>query len=438
MALQEKIKSLLGHNITKGALGTFVLNVMNQALLFSILILLARMMSPEDFGLYSVILSVMVLLALPFTGGFLTFIIRHISKYSAAGDAARLKGVLNFSMLWVFGGAIVLSNIVFFLAPFIWQENAEFYQLGASFIFFNAMLLFYGAYFRGFRHVIIGRFFEFFMQPFLLIVMLAALFVSGYNASLQSILSFHIFSIVAAVVLFIIFSLFRAKPLKVKATYDVKIWIRSAVPFILAVGLVIANMHIDIVMVGALASEEEAGLYRVASRVAAFVPFFLFALNNALAPRISGLYTQGKTEQLQHILTLSSRIVFALTMPVALCLLIFPAEILDLIFGSIYGVAATTLIILVFANLFNVMMGQVGQVMALTGYEKETAYTVLIALIINVTLNYILVPTMGIEGAAIATATSIIIWNMALSYLTVKKTGLHCTALGPIGKRTTK
>jgi len=436
MALKEKIKSLLGHNITKGAIGTFALNVVNQVLLFGILVLLTRLMTPEEFGLYSVIISITVLLALPITGGFLTFIIRNISQYDAAEDTARLKGVLNFSMLWVFGGAIILSNIVFFIAPSIWQEDAKFYQLGASVLFLNSILLFYGAYYRGFKKVIIGRFFEFLMQPFLFIVLIGLIYISGEGLTLQGV--FHILSLIATAILFIIFSLLRSKPLKVKATYDHKTWIKSAIPFILAVGLVIANMHVDIIMVGALAGEEAAGFYKVASRLAAFVPFFLFALNNALAPRISGLYTQGKLAQLQYILTLSSRVVFVLTIPVALCLFIFPDEILSIAFGDIYTTATTTLIILVFANLFSVMMGQVGQVMALTGYEKQVAYTVIIAVIINVSLNYILVPQMGIEGAAIATATSIIIWNMILSYLTFKMTGLQCTALGPIRKRAVK
>ena len=89
---------------------------------------------------------------------------------------------------------------------------------------------------------------------------------------------------------------------------------------------------------------------------------------------------------------------------------------------------------MVIANFFSVLMGQVGQVMALTGHEKITAVAVFFSVIINIILNLILVPDYGMNGAAIATALSIVIWNGILAYWTVRKTGLHCTILGPMGK----
>ena len=430
----DQLKKLIGHKVTIGALGTLGLNIANQLFLFGILVLLARIMSPEDFGLYSVILSLMVLLALPFTGGFSTFVIRHISKYNAQNDQSHIRGVLNFSFLWVFIGIILMMNAFYHIASFIWPENYNLYRLGGVVLFGSSVLLLMGAIARGFKRVVLGRFFEFFLQPLFLILLFSYVFLAEEKIDTEQAIIFHSISLVLAIILFIpsLIIILRKINYKEKAKFQNKEWIKSAVPFILAVGLVIANMHIDIVMVGALAGDEEAGFYRVASRMAAFVPFFLFAVNNALAPRISGLYTQGKIEELQKILTIASRIIFIATIPVAIILCVFSESLLGILFGEEYKVAAMALIILAFANLFSVMMGQVGQVMALTGHEVLTAWSVFIAVIVNVILNYIFVPVMGLEGAAVATASSIVIWNMLLAFWTEKKTGLRCTALSSL------
>ena len=183
-----------------------------------------------------------------------------------------------------------------------------------------------------------------------------------------------------------------------------------------------------------MAGEEEAGYYRVSSRLAAFIPFFLMATNNVMAPRISALYSEGKTENLQKILTYVARGTMFVTFPLFVVVLLWPKEIINLFFGSEYVIAYISFIILVIANFFSVLMGQVGQVMALTGHEKITAVAVFFSVIINIILNLILVPDYGMNGATIATALSIVIWNGILAYWTVRKTGLHCTILGPMGK----
>ncbi|NQZ13713.1 MAG: flippase [Alphaproteobacteria bacterium] len=427
------IKALVGNKIAQGALGTFGLNICNQLFLFLTLTLLTRLMTAEDFGLYSVILSTVTLISLPFIGGFTTFTMRHVASYKAKEEWGALRGLLQFSLLWVIFGTIIFISISYVSFNVLELEK---YVWGLPTIFLMPLLLYFGAISRGLKKVVQGRFFEFFLQPFIFFSLCIAAHFKGVELTVIFALQFYAISIVIGILCSAFFAL-RSLPknIKQKAYFRVKEWVHSAIPLIFAVGLVVANMNIDIVMVGALAGEEDAGQYRVASRMAAFVLFILFALNNAVSPRISALYATGEKEKLQRIITTVSRAALVLTLPIAIILFVFAEGILSLAFGNVFAAASVALMILIGANLFSVAMGQVGQVLSLTGYEKYTAVSVLIAVLINVSLNAYLVPQMGMNGAAIATGVSIVVWNTLLAFWSVQKTGLYCTALGPIGKR---
>lgn len=68
----------------------------------------------------------------------------------------------------------------------------------------------------------------------------------------------------------------------------------------------------------------------------------------------------------------------------------------------------------------------------MTGNEKLVAVCMWSGALFNIALNLILIPKYGIEGAAIATMAGTIIWNVAMAWLCVRKTGIHSTAAGKI------
>ncbi len=77
-------------------------------------------------------------------------------------------------------------------------------------------------------------------------------------------------------------------------------------------------------------------------------------------------------------------------------------------------------------------MGSVGPILTMTGHEYETAKISAIAAGLNIILNIALIPNWGIEGAAIATATSMIFWHIFLVILIYQRLGLHSTFLGQL------
>lgn len=422
--------------------GSFGLNIVNQCLVLAITAVLTRLLSPDEYGLYAVIWSLMMLLALPIAGGFPVFMIRHLSPAYKQNNYTLFKGLGITSFLWILFGTSALAGILYFAIPYIVSQNSHAYQAGLGLLILPPILVCIGSMLRSMKHVLWGRFPEFFIQPALF---LALFFFVLYNDGAPQLGANNVlmgqsltYGIALALSAVLLFSFLPKDAWKAAPTFAIKEWIKSALPLMLAVGLIVVNNNVDIVMVGVLAGEQEAGQYRVASRMAGFVLFFLLAANNAMGPTIAARHKNGQHNELQALLTTMARGIFILSIPVVLILCLWPETILEFLFGAPYAVGAMALIILTLANGCSAAMGQAGHVMSIAGKEKFSAYASLIAVIINIGLNAFLIPRFGIEGAAIGTGISIVLWNILLAHWTIHHTGYHTTILGPMLKRAAK
>jgi O-antigen/teichoic acid export membrane protein len=81
-------------------------------------------------------------------------------------------------------------------------------------------------------------------------------------------------------------------------------------------------------------------------------------------------------------------------------------------FGEKYIIGASTLFILGLAQLINTAVGANGYLMNMCGYEKVLLINDIFMAVINIILNYIMIPKYSIVGAAIATAISIASFNL--------------------------
>ena len=104
-------------------------------------------------------------------------------------------------------------------------------------------------------------------------------------------------------------------------------------------------------------------------------------------------------------------LVLIITIPIFLILTIFNREILN-IFGEEFRMGDTVLLVLGLSFLFNSLLGFSGQVLSIVGRSKFILFNTIGAGILNIILNYILIPRYGILGAAIGTGFSIFAVNI--------------------------
>lgn len=99
-----------------------------------------------------------------------------------------------------------------------------------------------------------------------------------------------------------------------------------------------------------------------------------------------------------------------------LIFLIFPKSILG-IFGEEFRTGAIALMILTIGQFVNAASGSVGYILQMTGKQRLFQYIILFASIVNAYLNFILIPQIGIVGAAIASCIAVSIINIIPLFL---------------------
>ena len=111
---------------------------------------------------------------------------------------------------------------------------------------------------------------------------------------------------------------------------------------------------------------------------------------------------------------------------------VFRGDLVLSLFGPRFTAAHTSLIILSFSNILNVAAGPVGWLLLMTGHERDAALGVFVATLVSLFLNVLLVGSYGIEGAALATAIGMVIWNLLLMLFVWRRLKLHSTILSDL------
>jgi len=105
------------------------------------------------------------------------------------------------------------------------------------------------------------------------------------------------------------------------------------------------------------------------------------------------------------------------------------------LFGAEFSVGYPALAILLCGQLIHAFCGPTGHMMAMTGLQDIYAKVITYSLFLNLGLNLVLIPKIGMLGAAIASAVSLASWNLALAVYVYSKTRFNTTAFAlPIMK----
>jgi O-antigen/teichoic acid export membrane protein len=155
------------------------------------------------------------------------------------------------------------------------------------------------------------------------------------------------------------------------------------------------------------------------------IPIPLTVINVILAPRFSKSYTNGNFDKLKRYTKIGTTLSILSTLPIFIICVYFTEDIIVLLWGEAFKAAVPILYILLAAQLFNVLCGSVGYLAIMTNHEKFVNKTILIAFILNFGLNILLIPKIGLIGAAWGTAIGIVFQNITLFFYMKRKHGFY-------------
>ncbi len=170
-------------------------------------------------------------------------------------------------------------------------------------------------------------------------------------------------------------------------------------------------LWLDILLVGAMVSRYAAGVYAAVSKLALVGTFVLEGNRLAIGPQLSALLARREYDRAAALFQTATRWLMLASWPLYIAFAIFPAVVLG-IFGPRYTAGAAALAVLSLAMLVNLGTGNVTVVLLMGGKSSWSAINAGAALIVNIGLNLLLLPHLGILGAAIAWGASIVVDNV--------------------------
>jgi len=431
--------------VLRGGAWSFAVKIVATILALLVSVVLARFLGPEGFGVYSYVLALVSMMAIPVQLGLPELVVRETAKAHLYNKWNELWGIWRWSLIAVSVFSAILFAVALMLTIFVFggfsglQLNTYFWGLILVPLF--ALTRLYGSMLQGLRKVIYGQLPDVIIRPgiFIILVSIWLLINHGKNVSPSQVMALHACSALVTLV----FAAWLVKQLRptemhksVDPIYHTKQWISSVMPLAFISGMGIINTQTDLIMLGFIMTPSDVGIYRVAVQGATFVSFGLSAIAMVAMPYYAQFHAKGEKARLQRLATISARAMLAVAIPTAILFFIWGEPILRLVFGEEYVSAYSALVILSIANIFHAGFGILGPLLNMAGYEKVTAKGIAFAALCNVVLNFIFIPIYGVVGAALATGASLIVWNVVLWWAVIKNIGIDPSALNmTLGKR---
>ena len=164
----------------------------------------------------------------------------------------------------------------------------------------------------------------------------------------------------------------------------------------------------------------DVGIYAVVERLASQIRWIVTSVGSVVAPKLSVLHKQGENLELVRLVRKSSMLITIMVLPIIASLYFFDESIL-LAFGEEFVKGAPVLDILLIGGLVNAITSNAGILLMMTGYEKETKHALYASALSLLLCMWVLIPFLGVTGAAISYSLAIILQNGLLAYFVNKR-----------------
>lgn len=178
---------------------------------------------------------------------------------------------------------------------------------------------------------------------------------------------------------------------------------------------------LDTVLLGFFANDKSVGLYSASIKLTKISIPFIISSAIVLMPRISKLFSIGDMESLNIVLNKSFNFIIIVAIPICFVLLILAPQLIYVFSGSQFNEAVLTMRILSPLTLI-IGLGYFWgfQILIPAGKEREMLLSVIVGMIINLSLNMLLIPIYKQNGAAVANVVSELAVSITYMYFCLK------------------
>jgi O-antigen/teichoic acid export membrane protein len=413
----------------------FLIRVASAAIIYLSQVLLARWMGRFEFGIYVYVWAWVGFLGMLSPIGLAYSAQRFIPEYRTRKDYDGLRGFLRGSR-WLCaalgaGAAAVLASAVWLTADRIPAYYVAPFLIATAALAIFAVSCLQDTTARAFNRIDLALVPGWIAHPLLVVAALAALHAAGLPVTARD-------ALIAACAAFWLVVLAQGVLLDRRLArevapgarrYEPRAWIRTSLPIFLVDGFFILLTYVDMLVLQAFVGPEEVAVYYAATKTLAVISFVYFAVAAASAHRFSAYHVAGETEKLARLFGDTIRWTFWPSLALAIGLLAVGRPLLSL-FGSGFADGYPLIFVLVIGLLARASVGPAERLLNMVGQQRACAMIYAGAFATNLVLCLVLIPRLGLIGAAAATAIATVAESTFLFIAARRRLGLHVFVFG--------
>ena len=411
-------------DLTQKSFSVLIIRSFGVLLLFGFTLFITNFYSAENVGRYDFVRSTLMVLGGISLMGTNQSIIYYSGLLKARKSIESIRSIYSEMLKIIFTLSLIILGffMIFFNESIINDifKNRESYSLILktilTLVFFAVTMLNIDTI-RALKKTILSEMYRSIFR-YLPVFIFAIILLKTNNEELLVevyLLGFLLLSLFSSIRVYMLFKKID-KPNDKSESFTITEIFKTSSPMALSAIAYFIMQSIDIIILSIYEGFDQIAYYSVSVKLAMLTTLALMSVNIVIAPRIAEIYENQKMQKLQMLIKHSTRIIFLISICLLSVLFFFSEEILGL-FGQGYVIANNALLFLLAAQFFNAVSGPGAIYLNMTGRQKTLNKILVSALIINISLNFYLIPTQGINGAAIATLVSLIIWNTIATVL---------------------
>lgn len=412
--------------ISKGASITLIGALLSKPLGYIYRIILARNLSPSEYGIFSLGLAIFGIVAIIALVGHNEGLERFLGYYK--NEKNKIKGFLIDGSKTLILMSIILGFVLFFIAnPLAIKifQNPDLVPILKILAFglpFYVLSEFINSGFIGLERVKYKLYIKEIFGTVAKIILTIGLLYWGYKTTgatyayimgimLTMFISFYYFNKK-------VFPIFSKDIEKEKGTN--KELISFSWPLLFTGILIMFLFWTDTLMLGHFKDAASVGIYNVAIPTASLLIIIFEAINILFVPELSNLYKNKQKDSIKKIYETTNKWIFFISLPIIILLIFFSEKILIWLFGVEYRTGQFALILLGISVFLRAIFGLAGSIIKIIGKTKINLINIIITFIANIILNLFLIPKYGLIGAATSTLISMAVLSI-LNLIQIKR-----------------
>jgi O-antigen/teichoic acid export membrane protein len=401
----------------KGAIAASALLVGTRGLAAVVAIIvqiaLARLLAPDQLGLYFLAASAASLAALPASLGYPSLTAGMMARYRIAGRVWLGPVYPRRTTLEVAVISALVAAVLALAALAIGGAAAPAIAIGALAIPALALARQLGALANAQRRFAIGFLPDLIGRPLAFVAGLALFVAIGSPIDANVTIALFLAAAMAALAIQTGLTWPRlpraaARPRR-RPHRLVGRWRRAALPLVLVALFTASFADLALLAAAPFLSAADLALYAICLKSALLAGFVIQVLHQVALPEIAEALASGDPARARRHAVLTNRLATGAMLAALLLALLAGPAYLGL-FGHSYRDGAGLLAILVLALIARAWMGPATHVLTLAGRSGRNAAIAAASTLALVTANVLLIPHFGLNGAALAAGLALAIW----------------------------